>query len=356
MEVYDYGSGGSSDIEFADQVVGSGLYQINGASLLWFNSTLGNPGDPVSENTINFLPGAVVNGSSIWIEPADVTDGFRATITNFGPNDDIALLDVHATSATFNSATDQLDLFNAKGLEVATLQLDDTIPADQTFEVSPFAGASGGTDIRWANPSFDPQISGLSTGDVTENPANQIETFTTTGVTFSDVNPSDSNPFFVRIEGDPPLGSLSVADGPLAAAFAAGFTNGPVNLQNSGGSLDLTHKVSDSAISFLQAGETKTDTFYVELSDGQATDTQPFTVTIHGTNQAPVIGNIDLPTTGFTPDGAASLSSAAHPDDTTGGNLYNLLPTVTSQPGEPAGAQGQAGGGVCDRNHTIGAL
>jgi Hint domain len=146
--VYDYDDGESiNSLEFADAVTGSGIYTINGGDVLTFNSTLGVASDPITENTINFA-GA---NSSLQVGAADVTDDFRATITDFAKGDTITLLNVEATSAQFDSVSDQLDVFNGNA-EVATLQLDNTIPADQLFNVIPH-GVDGST-IEFAPACF----------------------------------------------------------------------------------------------------------------------------------------------------------------------------------------------------------
>jgi T5SS/PEP-CTERM-associated repeat protein len=146
--VYDYGDSESiNSLEFADAVTGSGIYTINGGDVLTFNSTLGVMSDPITENTINFA-GA---NSSLQVGAADVTDDFRATITDFAKGDTITLLNVEATSAQFDSVSDQLDVFNGNA-EVATLQLDNTIPADQLFNVIPH-GVDGST-IEFAPACF----------------------------------------------------------------------------------------------------------------------------------------------------------------------------------------------------------
>ena len=237
----------------------------------------------------------------------------------------------------FNNATDVLSVLDAKGHTVATLQFDSSVSGD-TFGVTSF-GTDGGTQIRLADPNFAPLITGTNTGAITENAHPPVETLTA-NLAFSDAVPGNLYSYTLKMEGDPPLGSLSV-DPHVGPPLVLNSTVD--NLLGSGGELGLDYSVSDSALNFLQAGEIKTDTFDLELSDGHATYTEPYAVTITGTNEAPVIGNIDLSTTAFSTVGGASVSSALHPDDTTGGNLYNLLPDATSQPGSPAGALGQAG-------------
>jgi VCBS repeat-containing protein len=136
--------------------------------------------------------------------------------------------------------------------------------------------------------------------------------------TLTFVDNSDATTYTVLMESDPAaLGSLTAS------------------LPNSGadGSIDLKYTIADSAIAFLGAGQTKTDTFYVELSDGLNTTVVPYSVTINGNSEAQQVGNIDLSTTGFALAGAATVSAAAHPDDTTGGNLYQLIPNQTGEAG-----------------------
>ena len=144
-------SGGGNILEFEDAVIGSGSYVISGSTALWFNQTLGNPGDPASENTITFDDNP--NGASLWIGATDVTDGFRATIDDFGPNDDIDLLNVTGASAVLDSIDHQIDVLDGAGHVIATLQVDDTIPDGTTFQTSTFAGGATGTTIRWAAPA-----------------------------------------------------------------------------------------------------------------------------------------------------------------------------------------------------------
>jgi hypothetical protein len=61
------------------------------------------------------------------------------------------LLSVQAASAQFVSTSDQLDVFDGK-MEVATLQLDNTIPADQLFNV--ISHGVDGSTIEFAPACF----------------------------------------------------------------------------------------------------------------------------------------------------------------------------------------------------------
>ena len=63
----------------------------------------------------------------------------------------------------------------------------------------------------------------------------------------------------------------------------------PANTDN--GSATWTYTVADKALDFLAQGETLTFTYIATVNDHQTGGvvTQPITVTIHGTNDAPVI-------------------------------------------------------------------
>src|SRR5205085_799275 len=57
-----------------------------------------------------------------------------------------------------------------------------------------------------------------------------------------------------------------------------------------GGSIGWNFSIADSAIDYLQAGQTLTQKYDVTISDGHGgTAVQTVTVTITGTNDAPVI-------------------------------------------------------------------
>ena len=330
-------------LEFNGPVSGSGIYFINSDSDLFEGSTLifdQGLAAVGGGNSVIFNGGA--NGDSLWIRGTDVTDTFQATIDafdSFAQNDDIDLLDIHGTSASFDDASNVLSVFDAKNNLVATLQLDDTIPDGQTFSVSPFGGADGGTTIREGDPNFAPVISGgSSTGAVTEDQFGPPVESTSVSFSFSD---AADHLYALKIEADPPLGSLAVTDGPLV------LNQFITNVGASGGTLGLTYTVSDSALDFLQGGEIRTETFNIELSDGQQTFVQPYTVTVTGANDAPVVGNIDLPTsalTSFSTVGSASVATGAvHPDDFIGDNIYNLTVPSAANAGSPIEAIGDAG-------------
>jgi VCBS repeat-containing protein len=115
------------------------------------------------------------------------------------------------------------------------------------------------------------------TGAVTEN-AHETGTETTSGtLSFSDVDLTDHH----SVTGVTPS---SGALGTLTANVTYDTTG-----TGTGGVLTWNYSVADSAINYLAAGQTKVETFTVSLFDGTTTVTKDVTVTITGTNDAPVV-------------------------------------------------------------------
>jgi VCBS repeat-containing protein len=112
-------------------------------------------------------------------------------------------------------------------------------------------------------------------GVVTED-AHTTGSETTSGtLSFSDVDLIDTH-----IVNAMPVGTTL---GTLTALKIADTSSG------TGGSLEWTYEVANSAIQYLAAGEHKDETFTVSVFDGTSTVTRDIVVTITGTNDAPVI-------------------------------------------------------------------
>jgi VCBS repeat-containing protein len=349
-DVYATPTAYGQTLDFFGAVSGSGKYYINTVSgrvaVLEIETSLTDSGNG---NTVTFNDAGV--GAVLNLGMTDIADNFQAAIDDFGPLDTVNLLNVHVTSATFDDQSNMLSLFDAKHSEVGRLQLDDTIPDGQTFAVSSIGFTDGGTTIRWSNPAFAPVITGNFAGDVGEDSNSPVESLTS-NLRFSDANPADTYTYSLKIEGSSPLGSVTVNDGPLLVNSAVS-ASGDIN------PLGLSYKVSDSGLDFLQDGERRTDTFYLELTDGsfenKASYAHAYNITLYGENDAPVIGNIDLPTselTSFSLAGDAGFSATKAPDDFVPGvgnnnNVYDLVPDWASQPGQAvARFFPQAGGAI----------
>src|SRR5262249_23694920 len=81
------------------------------------------------------------------------------------------------------------------------------------------------------------------------------------------------------------------------------------------GTVGWTFSVSDNAVDFLAAGQTLTRTYTVQVADNNGgSTTQDVTITITGTNEAPVIGVAQL--TGSVTEGAQGTGS-----ETTSGTI-----------------------------------
>jgi VCBS repeat-containing protein len=143
-------------------------------------------------------------------------------------------------------------------------------------------------------------------------------------IAFKDVDLDDTHtvsqaaPTFVWSGG-------TLTDGQKAALTAAStLTLTETDSTHSGaGSVAWIYKVTDSALDFLAAGETLTATYNVTINDGHGgTVTEPVTVTMTGTNDAPVINGGPI-TVSVQEDGTTRASSdplhpltATDPDQT----------------------------------------
>lgn len=99
----------------------------------------------------------------------------------------------------------------------------------------------------------------------------------TGSMSFSDLDLRDSHTVSVVAEGSDYLGSLR-------AAVSDDSTN------DGAGNVNWTFSVSNAAVQFLAAGETRTQTYVVTVHDGQGgADSETVTITITGQNDGPVI-------------------------------------------------------------------
>ncbi len=153
----------------------------------------------------------------------------------------------------------------------------------QTYTVSVSDGQGGTVNqvvaitITGANdaPTI---VSAVSSGSVTERAdqsagENAVTLAATGSIAFADVDLADTHSATVTAQGSGYLGALTL---------------GSVN--QAGNSVGWSFSVSDAAIDFLAAGESRTQNYTVAVSDGRGgTVEQVVTITVNGTNDAPTV-------------------------------------------------------------------
>jgi VCBS repeat-containing protein len=193
---------------------------------------------------------------------------FTATVTDDGSNDG-------AGSVSWNFAVDNAAIQYLAAGQVLT----------QTYSVTVSDG-QGGTvtqpvTVTITGTNDTPTITAaVSSGAVTED-----GTLSATGaIAFADVDLRDGHTVSSSADGSGYLGTF------IATVTDDGSNDGA-------GSVSWNFAVDNAAIQYLAAGQVLTQTYSVTVSDGQGgTVTQPVTVTITGTNDAPV-ANADVATT-----------------------------------------------------------
>ncbi|UPJ94240.1 VCBS domain-containing protein [Bradyrhizobium sp. 172] len=125
-------------------------------------------------------------------------------------------------------------------------------------------------------------------------------------LSFSDVDLSDTHS----------VTSVTPSAGALGM-LTASVTTDDSHSTGTGGVITWNYSVADSAVQYLAQGQTKTETFAVHLFDGTSTVDKIVTVTITGTNDAPVItssaqaGSVQEDTT-LTATGQVTSSDVDH--------------------------------------------
>ncbi|MEL6967608.1 MAG: VCBS domain-containing protein, partial [Pseudomonadota bacterium] len=173
---------------------------------------------------------------------------------------------------SFDSGTEAFD-FLAQG---------ETLELTYTVEVEDSQGVTAHEDvvITITGSNDAPVLTVSPTGAVTEDTGAVAAILSTSGsVGIADVDVSDTHTVSTAVN-TPPTWSAGVLSIPEMSALQSGF--------NANGSV-WTYNVLDSAVQFLGAGETITIVYDVTVTDGIATDTETVTITINGTNDAPVV-------------------------------------------------------------------
>ncbi|TPJ32506.1 VCBS domain-containing protein, partial [Mesorhizobium sp. B2-6-5] len=190
--------------------------------------------------------------------------------------------------------------YSADDTQTAIQQLgaSDSI-TDSFTAVSSDGTASQLVTVTIHGTNDNPTMTATATGSVTEDsPAGATETTSGT-ISFADVDLTDTHTVSASF-----LSSTNAGGGQLGSLSAAKTldTSG-----GTGGTGTWNYSVNNAAVQFLAAGQTIQETYKVTVADNHGgSTTQNVVVTIHGTNDAPVI---DL--NGAAAGASASLSYTA---------------------------------------------
>jgi large repetitive protein len=181
--------------------------------------------------------------------------------------------------------------FNSDSEAFNHLALNETLTLTYTVKATDSNSPTAGTDtqtvtitIRGTNdgPTAVSGSNGTVTEDTNVNGSDQLTT--TVGAVFNDIDLSDTLSYsFAPAASNTLGGSLTLLDSNNSGTGASGSVN-------------YTYTVPNSATQYLGAGDTATETFTITASDGKGgTVRQNVTVTVTGTNDAPVLSTFSIP-------------------------------------------------------------
>ncbi len=214
-------------------------------------------------------------------EDASITGSVVATDADAGETATLtyALVSTAPAGLTFNA--DGTYTFDASSYDAIaqgeTLTL--TIPFTANDGVATSAAADLVITVTGSNDA--PTISAAVTaGAVTED---SLPTSATGTITFDDLDLSDAHTTSVAANGANALGGLLTASVTDAATGAGD------------GTVTWNYSVANAALQYLAAGQTATESFTVTIDDGHGgMVSQGLTVTVTGTNDAPIVAAIDV--------------------------------------------------------------
>ncbi|MCE9666121.1 VCBS domain-containing protein, partial [Halomonas sp. M5N1S17] len=235
---------------------------------------------------------------SLAVEDLDLSDSVTATVTGLtvggtGPDSPLseaaleAMFSLDATTIIAAGETsDSLDwTFDSDSEAFDYLAAGETLVLTYAVQVSDgTANDSREVTITITGTNDDPTITAADdSGAVTEDSGVMDGNLSDSGtITFDDVDLSDTHTVSVSGAAGNALG------GGLVAAISDPATGA------GDGTVIWTYTVANAAVQYLAQGEEALETFTVTIDDGNGgTVTQDITVTVTGTNDAPVIGNTD---------------------------------------------------------------
>ncbi|MGL4488051.1 MAG: beta strand repeat-containing protein, partial [Rhizobiaceae bacterium] len=231
--------------------------------------------------------GALTDTGTLSFSDVDLTDTHSVSSSYVGTTHSVQLGTLTATQTNYTTAgTGGLITWNfsVNDSAVQFLGVGDTVT--ETYQITLTDGESGGTITRnvvvtivGTNDAPTITVQDLI-GAVTEG--NSAGNLTDTGtLSFSDVDLTDTHAVSASYVGSTHTAQL----GTLTAVQTSDTTAG------TGGLITWNFSVNDSAVQFLAAGETISETYQIMLTDNESggTITRDVVVTITGTNDAPDI-------------------------------------------------------------------
>jgi VCBS repeat-containing protein len=242
-----------------------------------FTIVVGNTNDP-----------AVIAG----VDTGSVQEDVGVVANNISTTGTLTIADPDTGESTFQAATINgtygdlaIDIagnwtYTADNTQAAIQQLDSLESITDTLTVTSFDGTTHNVVITINGSEDAAQISGTTTGSVTED-----GTLTSSGaLTITDTDTSDT----------PSFADVGVTAG----------ANGYGTFEMTAGTWTYTLDNNNAAVQALDTGETLSDTYTFTATDGSS---QLVTVTINGAEDAPVLGGVNTGT--VTEDGALTASN-----------------------------------------------
>ena len=223
----------------------------------------------------------------------------------FDPEDDFQdLAEGETRDVTFEyTATDAQGAVSNTGTVTVTVTGTNDEP---TITVVPGNGDSVDGDVK--------EIADGATGE-------NVDDLTTSGsITFDDADLSDGHTISASPNGGGYIGTFNAVIATAATGAGAG-------------SIDWDFTVNDGLLDSLNEGEQIVQSYDVTVDDGNGgTDTQTVTITIEGTNDAPVVQDVTV--TGVLEDGDTATDSFIGDDVDNEDDISTLTYDITSAPAE----------------------
>ncbi|QSX29768.1 retention module-containing protein [Shewanella cyperi] len=268
-------NGATSTQEVTITIVGS-----NDAPIL----TLDDSGSVIED--VDVVAGMLSDSGALSFTDVDVGDSHEISTSYNGDiswsGGALTLAEINALVAGFSADSDSWD-FNIANSLVQFLAVGETITLSFTVTVTDEFGASDSqqVNITITGTNDAPVLTVDTSGSVTEDVNVLAGMLSDSGtLSFSDVDVNDSHSVSSLYNND-----ISWSGGALTQdqinALVAGF---------SADSDSWDYSIANSLVQFLAVGETITLSFNVSVDDGHGgIDTETVTITINGTNDAPVL-------------------------------------------------------------------